>query len=304
MSLDSGMGATNSTSRNSAGMNSIVVAGLNVGNDSSENGPHKATAAAVVLDHDTSGFLEYPRDFFDEKSGANPATIDDAAKLWAFRMKRPPKGAIDHELPNGQEMMKEVRLMRHSLRGYICNAYLNDIRISAKQNMMMLPTTNTYPITGVDFKTIIHQLPNTSENNKMVWGVFHKPFRDRQWLANHVDQWFFKNGMKLMNPPAREYKEDGEKTNKFYVSDRGGFGAVARQAKAEVIKGYMGPMLNKAKWSVASSNRAAKNIEYTKVNMGEDCFYICTKKEGEAVAGKKVNAMQCVAVSLIDCLLI
>ena len=294
MSLDSGMGATNSTSRNSDGMNSIVVGGLN-GNNSGENGAQNSAykAAAAAVDHDTSGFLEYPRDFFDEKCGANPATNDDAAKLWAFRLNRPPKGGVDHELPNGEGMMREVKIMRQNLRGYISNCYLDDIRISARKNGMMLPTTNTHPITIMDFKTIITQLPNTPENNKMVWDVFHKPFRDRLWLANHVDQWFFKNRMILMNPPAREHKEDGEKTSKFYTSDRGGFGAVARQAKAEVIKGYMGPMLNKAKWNIASSNRAAKNIEYTKVNMGEDSFYICTKKEGEAVAGKKVNKMCC-----------
>ena len=81
----------------------------------------------VMETDDVSQFLDFPRDYFGEKTGANPTNSDAAALLWPFRLGRPAKGAIDKELPNGDMMLQEVKLLHKNLRDHIHDEYLEEI---------------------------------------------------------------------------------------------------------------------------------------------------------------------------------
>lgn len=249
-------------------------------NETEDSNNHYDSIPSTTNDHiPPIGFLEYPRDFFQLKSGANPANCDEAAKLWQFRKNRPPKGATDPELPNGEIMMKEVMSIRRNLRAHITEAYFQEIRESAKKYNMMVNTTNTYPVIKKDFNYILCNLPNTKESSRMVWDVFHKPIRHRLWLSTKLDEWFVKNKMFLMIAPILTTinEDDQEKLVRHCATERGGFSAVARQAKAEVVRGFMSKMYNKVGWCVASVEKKTKFTKFTKITLTkEDTFYICT----------------------------
>ena len=75
----------------------------------------------------------------------------------------------------------------------------------------------------------------------MVYEVIHKFHRDRFWIANVADKWFEREKM-MLEGEVRIQKENG-KCAKFFATDRGGFTAIARTVKGQLVKSYMLHML-------------------------------------------------------------
>jgi hypothetical protein len=262
------MGSTSSKSSTTSTSTSVVtLLTNNVERRSEETANNVNVFITTAAKVDRSGFLLYPRYFFGESDGANPKNEVHAMTLWPYRKNRPPIGAIDTEPPNGTLMLKEVKIIRQSLREFIVNACLDDLRRNAKTYNFVITKNNQPAIMEADFKAVLAVLENTAENQILVWNVFYKTFRDRHWLTSHVDAWFDDNRMILMDLPAAEKKD-----KKFYAT-------VARASRTDYIKGYMSRMFSKTGWCLASKNSVmSPKKEYAKVIVGGDEYYVCTPK--------------------------
>ena len=224
--------------------------------------------------------LHYPRNFFDRITGGLPKDEEAASCLWGYRKSRPNNGSGNADLvsPDGGAMLKEMTDIRKSLRRFVMDEFLVDMRIMARRSEMKLQSNAEVPVTPRDFKTILRWLSNNPRNQKMVYDVIHKFHRDRFWIANAVDKWFECEKM-MLEGEVRIQKENG-KCAKFFATDRGGFTAVARTVKAQLVKSYMLHMHQNAGWCIATTYRKTETTKtvYTKIKL-QDCkdhYYVVT----------------------------
>ena len=178
-----------------------------------------------------NGFLRYPRNFFDRSTGALPKNEEAASCLWGYRKGRPNNcsGNADLVSADGGAMLKEMKEIRESLRRFVMDEFLADMRKMARQSGMQIQSNAEVPVTPRDFKRILRWLSNIPRNQKMVYEVIHKFHRDRFWIANVVDKWFEREKM-MLEGEVWIQKENG-KCAKFFATDHGGFTAVARTVK-------------------------------------------------------------------------
>ena len=139
-----------------------------------------------------NGFLRYPRNFFDKSTGALPKDQEAASCLWGYRKGRPNNGSGNADLvsADGGVMLKEMKEIRESLRRFVMDEFLADMRKMARHSGMQIQSNTEVRVTPRDFKTILRWLRNNPRNQKMVYEVIHKFHRDRFWIANAVDKWF------------------------------------------------------------------------------------------------------------------
>ena len=129
--------------------------------------------------------------------------------------------------------------------------FLADIHQMARRSEMQIQSNAEVPVTPSDFKKILQWLINNPRNQTMVYDVFRKIHRDRFWTANAVDKWFECEKL-MLEGEVRIQKENG-KCAKFFATDRGGFTAVARAVKAQLVKSYMLHMLRNVGWCIATT---------------------------------------------------
>ena len=129
--------------------------------------------------------------------------------------------------------------------------FLVDMRLMARRSEMQIQSNAEVPVTPSDFKKILRWLINNPRNQMMVYDVFHKFHRDRFWIANVVDKWFEHEKM-MLEGEVRIQNETGKCANRF-ATDCGGFTAVARAVKAQLVKSYMLHMLRNAGWCIATT---------------------------------------------------
>ena len=83
----------------------------------------------------------------------------------------------------------------------------------------------------------------------------------------------------MLEGEVRIQKENG-KCVKFFATDRGGFTAIARAVKAQLVKSYMLHMLRNAGWCIATTYRKPKTTKmvYTKIKLPDckDHYYVVT----------------------------
>jgi hypothetical protein len=231
-----------------------------------------------------SGWLEYPRDFFECTSGASPKTAADAEWLWPFRQDRKKKGEIETEKANGTLMLKEVATLRESLRNYVLQSHLACTRALATAHKLVIPGTTIHPVTEVEIQRALCELKRTAgslEAEQIVYMVCHEFHRDREWLALTVDKWCIANKIKIL--PSVNDPSSGKIKHK---SDRGGFGAVARQAKAQATQNLMRKLINKQGWSLAVTKHNSKNHKYAPIKVTDKTgnkvtAYVVTRNNGE-----------------------
>lgn len=243
----------------------------------------------------TPDLLPYPRDFFALNTGASPRDAAAAALLWQYRKDRPRAGTTEHEAPDGEKMLREIEEMRVSLRNHVMAAYLQSVRDAARTHGMKRSDTGAEPVSEAHFHAILCNMKKTSENAEMVYLVFHQFHRDRNWLSGTVDSWLAENRMKLMPAPKPTVAETEEKTQKTYTSDRGGFGVVGRQAKAQAMGKFMDRMLSKAKWNIQTTKKVKLKAQHksTRVNRPDgNFFYIVEKIESAANASGATNVVR------------
>ena len=131
-------------------------------------------------------------------------------------------------------MLKEMKDIRESLRRFVMDEFLAYMRIMAKHSGMQIQSNAEVPVTPSDFKKILRWLINNPRNQKMVHDVVHKFHRDRFWIANAVDKWFERE--KMMLEGGVRIQKENKKCAKFFATDRGGFTAIARAVKAQLVK--------------------------------------------------------------------
>ena len=209
----------------------------------------------VLSQAERSEFLCYPRNFFDRITGALPKDEEAACCLWAYRKGRPNNGSGNADMvsADGAAMLNEMKEIRESLRRFVMDEFLADMCQMASRLGMQIQSNAEVLVTPSDFKKILRWLINNPRNQKMVYDVVHKFHRDRFWIAHAVDKWFECEKM-MLEGEVRIQKENG-KCAKFFATDRGGFTAVARAVKAQLVKSYMLHMLRNAGWCIATTYR-------------------------------------------------
>ena len=145
----------------------------------------------------TRKLLEYPRDFFNHKTGAGPANAEEAKRLWMYRKSRRQDGLADTEEPDGEKMLAEIKEIRESLRQFITLKYSEDIRLKAKEMNLKMVGKASFPHSIQDFKNIVVTLENNESNQRLVFELVHLFHKDRGWLSNAIDMWLFREGMCL-----------------------------------------------------------------------------------------------------------
>lgn len=214
--------------------------------------------------------LEYPRDFFAPISGKNPADYEKAALLWPFRKDRPRRGCVELFAPDGVIMMAEIKAMRDRLRIYIQRKYMDDARQVARDLGLVMLCGNP-PVTPKDLKIALCLLENNSENHGLVYKICHEFHKDRSWMSNAVDNWFLEENMVLL--------ADTNENSRSYACCRGGFGNVARQAKAQSVQTLMLSMRAQAKWCIATTN----NIRSSTKLIYEPLFQLCENNTSQKI---------------------
>lgn len=193
----------------------------------------------VLLTQPTHRILDYPRHFFEVKKGKNPLTAKDAELLWQWRKDRPGPGQKETH-PDGQKMLAEIDVIRRDLRNHIKTEFLKSLRKEAIKSDLKVPSTGAHPITHSQFRAAVTAMQLTDANAEIVHAVFHKFHHDRTWMSDRIDEWCKMNHMRIL--PCE--------TGKKYEADRGGFTAVARLAKNEVVRDYMSKMFSSVGWCV------------------------------------------------------
>ena len=135
---------------------------------------------------------------------------------------------------DGGVMLNEMKDIRESLRRFVMDEFLADMHQIAGRLGMQIQSNEEVPVTPSDFKKILRWLINNPRNQKMVNDVVHKFHRDRFWIANTVDKWFERE--KMMLEGEVWIQKENVKCAKFFATDRGGFTAVARAVKAQLVK--------------------------------------------------------------------
>ena len=146
----------------------------------------------VLSQAERSKFLRYPRNFFDRITGALPKYEEAASRLWAYRKGRQNNGSGIAVMmsADGGAMLNEMKDIRESLRRFIMEEFLADMRQMARRSEMKIQSNAEVPMTPSDFKKILRWLITNPRNQMMVYDVFHKFHRDRFSIANAVDKWF------------------------------------------------------------------------------------------------------------------
>ena len=247
----------------------------------------------VLSQKERSEFLCYPRNFVNRITGALPKDEEAASCLWAYRKGRQNNGSVIADMVSADSgaMLNEMKDIRESQQRFKMEKFLADMRQMARHSEMQIQSNVEVPVSPSDFKKILRWLINDPSNQTMVYDVFHKFHRDRFRIANAVDKWFKREKM-MLEGEVRIQKENG-KCAKFFATDRGGFTAVARAVKAQLMKSYMLHMLRNAGCCIATTYRKTETTKtvYTKIKLPDckDHYYMVT------MSSKQSSQKQCIA---------
>ena len=122
-----------------------------------------------------SGFLRYPRNFFDRTTCGLPKEEEAVCCLWPYGKARPRNGSgiADMVPADGTAMLNEMKDIRDNLRSFIMDELLLDMCQMARLSEMKIESNAEVPVTPVDFKRIIRRLMNIPRNQAMFYDVFH-----------------------------------------------------------------------------------------------------------------------------------
>ena len=242
-----------------------------------------------------SEFLRYPRNFFDRLTGALPKDEEAASCLLAYRKGRQNNGSGNADMVSADSgvMLNEMKDIRESLRRFVMDEFLADMRQMARCLEMQIQSNAEVPVTPSDFKKILRWLIINPRNQKMVFDVVHKFHRDRFWIADVVDKWFEREKM-MLEGEVRIKKENG-KCAKFFATDRDGFTAISGAVKAQLVKSYMLHMLPKAGWCIATTYRKTETTKtvYTKIKLPDckDHYYVVTMSSKQSLRKQCIDSV-------------
>ena len=212
-------------------------------------------------------WLDYPHDFLHPKTGAGPRNPDEAVFLWKYRKNRPISASdVDREPPDGARMMREVKDIQDSLKSHVIMCFLKDAKSLALSWQLKMPGNGMAPMVLRDFGAALGALKlaeGSLESETLVYMVCHHFHHQRQWLSDTVDAWLVNEKMRLLMPENGEDKTkivDGRLVQaRVSPLGRGGFGAFARNVKAEIVKRLMRNMLTSAGWCIATKDNSKQD---------------------------------------------
>ena len=111
----------------------------------------------VMSQTERSEFLHYPRNFFDRITGGLPKDEEAASCLWPYRKARQNNGSgiADMVSADGAAMLNKMKDIRESLRRFIMEEFLADMRLMARHSEMPIQSNAEVPVTPADFKKIL-----------------------------------------------------------------------------------------------------------------------------------------------------
>ena len=216
-------------------------------------------------------------------NGGLPKTEDDAAKLWKWRLDRPPETSLMDEpaAPDGAKMLEQLKKIRKSLEHDICSDYTDAALYWATHYGLTMPRTSQSPSTHHDLVEAIGALTDkgleqhpinekakmltpTGSNFYLFYKIFYKHF-SRSWLVQRIDAWAYRKAYRLL-PGA-----DNDRRQSYYERTRGGFAGVARSARSSKLRSYRRALLKNCDWTVATTikNKLADHT-YTRVLIPEE----------------------------------
>ena len=225
------------------------------GSSSSSTHANSVSHTDVPQELQVPSALPYPHDFWDVDTGSIPTTAEQAQRLWQYRRCRPEQGSLDNETPDGMKMLVEIQKMRERLKEHVERCFVAGAREMANQRGLLVPGTNSSPITEAD---LIHALgalvraEGSLESETTAYLVCHHFHRPKAWLSQVVDSWCREEGVEIMYPQTTNV-ETGKK--KMGPHSRGGFGSAARHFKDELVKKIRRNMLRKAGWEVCTKKQ-------------------------------------------------
>jgi hypothetical protein len=282
--------------------NTFIALLLKMENIDDENEEMDQPSDVVVVPY--APLMGYPLNYFDPKTGKGPANIIEAELWWKYRHDRPIGllGTFD-STPKGEQMLTEISECRESLRDFITDELVYGFLEGFRELQITTPHDNQTPQFGPDMKRIMKDWSNTIENQRIVFTIFHSFHISRRWLSATVDKYLLNWNMFL-------YPDDTITDKKKQYSDnRGGWGTVARRAKAQTLRKYMNYIMNTQGWMISTTKSARKESShhYTVVTYGEyynqivnhpqkdkTLFYVVTKKnimtEQRLTLGKNLDS--------------
>jgi hypothetical protein len=205
--------------------------------------------------------LPYPR-FFFVKEGTLPDE-EQAKLLWNFRKNRPSANVIDAP-QDGKAMLKEMTEMRVRLRKYIAEEVWLGMKEAARSLEVVRPTDRSQVVTEKDLVKVLQSLTDPEENNneRTVFMICHEFHHSRLWLASKVDEWLLQEGMLLLEDTIVT-----DKTTRASTVCRGGFGAIARNAKSQAVAKRMSTLSKSCGWYLATTDKSKcqkKGLSYVR----------------------------------------
>lgn len=195
-----------------------------------------------------NNFLVYPNNFFNEANGRIPQEKESAASFWRYRKNWPTTANDPNYVADGESMLKEMKEIRDSLINFTSEKVDNKMLMLAKEYEIKLPNDQQKPINRKDLKNALASLKHTSANELIVYRIIFEWSKDKEWVANVVDEWLLKNKMRLES--TNELNQITNKIRKLGMYYRGGFGACCRAKKNDIQKTISRFMLNSAGWTI------------------------------------------------------
>jgi hypothetical protein len=167
-------------------------------------------------------------------------------------------------------MKKEMYRIKKSLLDFIGTALLKGIISASKKLQLVMPTTSQFPTVDKDVIATLCALPSPVvrlDQNGVLQCVENKEtlittyevlyeFHNRTWLANQVDAWLAKEGMRLLPKPSNITQGQRKRTHRL---DRGGFSIVAGNGKSAPLRRYGLQMMKQGGWKLATTQATMRS---------------------------------------------
>jgi hypothetical protein len=162
------------------------------------------------------------------------------------------------------------------------------------------PKTNMAPVVFKDFVSAFSALKRVEgslDSERIVYMVCHHFHHPREWLCDAVDEWCKKENIQIDIPLVEKVAAEGGRNRRQSPRSRGGFGVVARLAKAEIVKRMMRNMLGRAGWCIATKDNSKQGqgrkyepvtIRIEQTSTQHTCFVVTKDASAKKPAAKKV----------------
>ena len=203
----------------------------------------------------------YPKDFFDQVTGAPPKSDEVAATYWSYRKARPTFGISDPEEPNGEAMRIEMEDIHQSLLVHTKNKVHKTLLDTCRDVGLKCTTDNQKVTTLNDLRKTLDHIEENEENIQKLHKILFESTSGRQWVADVVDEWLKANNMTLPGADCCDEKLSFRKS----AHNRGSFGIACRRKKNDMISNLTKRMQNSNSWSICTNKPKNSSVQEVKI---------------------------------------